>query len=63
MFYLIKNRGEKLYEANSIGLWLRAMNAIFLIQNARVVMQLKERLFGQRNLSRYILSFIQMCSH
>ena len=28
---------------------LCAMNAIFLIQNARVVMQLKERLFGQRN--------------
>ncbi len=28
---------------------LCAMNAIFLIQNARVVMQLKERLSGQRN--------------
>ena len=28
---------------------LCAMNAIFLIQNARVVMQLKERLSGQRH--------------
>ena len=28
---------------------LCAVNAIFLIQNARVVMQLKERLSGQKN--------------
>ncbi len=36
---------------------LCAMNAIFLIQNARIVTQLKERLSGQRNplQMRYVL--------
>ncbi len=49
MFYLIKNRGEKLYEANSIGLWSLCNECHFFNTECQVVMQLKERLSGQKN--------------